>query len=303
MRTEDGGISWREDTGAVVSLAQNGFHILNAKVGYGAGNDGALVRTADAGRTWTRLETGTTRGLASVWFAHPDTGWVVGKGAGGPILKTTDGGRHWQAQANPSQAALTYIRFRDTRRGYALAGFDQLLSTHNGGRDWIVSSLKFPHAGDYLDLEGNDVIYARGISDTGAMLLKSVNGGATWTERPMPDDVQAFNFIHPDTGYAAGSTRGAERQGVILRTVDGGATWERTETGTPELNLVFFPSPGLAVALGPYGTVLAMDGESAVRTAPVLSRGPRAFRWSGPAGRFARPGDGFQVDALGIRIP
>lgn len=302
MRTENGGLTWRADTGTIVPLAQNGFHLVDAKVGYGAGNGGALIRTGDAGRTWARLETGTTRALASVWFAHPDTGWVAGKGANAQILKTVDGGRHWQAQSNPSQAPLSLIRFRDTRRGYALGGNDQLLTTYNGGQDWIVSAFKFPHAPDFLEVAPDGTLFARGISDTAAFLLKSVNGGATWTAKPFSDDIQSIHFIHADTGFAAGATRGGERQGVILRTVDGGATWARTETATPELNEVFFPAPGTGVALGPYGTVLTRGGEADAHATLVLPRRSSELRRGNKPGRYARPGEGFWVDALGIRL-
>ena len=301
MRTADGGLTWRADTGAIVSLAQNGFHLVDAKVGYGAGNGGALIRTGDAGLTWTRLETGTTRALASVWFPHPDTGWVVGKGANGPILRTVDGGRHWQSQSNPSQAPLSLIRFRDTRRGYALGGNDQLLSTHNGGQDWIVSSFKFPHAPDFLEVASDGTLFARGISDTAVFLLKSVNGGGSWTPLPFADDIQAIHFVRPDTGYAAGATRGPERQGVILRTVDGGESWTRTETATPELEQLFFPVPGTGVAMGPDGTVLVRDGEAEAHATLLLPRRAPGVPRMNRTGRFARPGESFWVDALGIR--
>ncbi len=262
MHTGDGGLTWAEVIEPVASLAVNGIHIADARVAYGVGNAGAVVKTSDAGRTWARLNAGTDRNLASVWFPKADTGWIVGKGVNSLILKTVDGGAHWQAQTNPAQSPLSLLRFVDTRRGYALGSYDQILSTNNGGQDWTLTATKAPHALGWLDFPDASTGYARGISDSGTVLLKSVNGGATWTPRYLEDYLQWFHFTDRDTGYAAGYTRGPEAQGLILRTTDGGESWSRSETATPELNMVFVPEHGKAVAMGPYGTVLTHEEDA-----------------------------------------
>jgi photosystem II stability/assembly factor-like uncharacterized protein len=256
LRSGDGGLGWAPDPNAIAALAVNAICVAGSLTAYGAGNAGALVKTRDAGRTWERLSAGTDRNLASLSFPRPDTGWAVTKGAYGLILKTVDGGRHWQAQGNPTASPLTLIRFLDTRRGFALASPDQLLSTHNGGQDWTLTSMRWPHAPDWLEFPEASVGYARGLSDSGSVLLKSVNGGASWTPLPLEDGIQGFHFLDRDVGYAAGWAKGGEAQGLILKTMDGGLTWSRYETGTPELNMIFFPKPGEGIATGPYGTIL-----------------------------------------------
>lgn len=287
LRSLDGGLGWAPDTNAIAALAVNAICVAGSMTAYGAGNAGALVKTRDAGRTWERLSSGTDRNLASLSFPRPDTGWVVTKGINGLILRTVDGGRHWQAQGNPTASPLTYVRFLDTRRGYALASPDLLLSTHNGGQDWTVSSMRFPHAADWLSFPDASVGYARGLADSGSVLLKTVNGGATWAPLPLDDGIQWFHFLDRDVGYAAGWTGGGEAQGLILKTADGGLNWSRIETRTPELNMIFFPKPGTGIATGPYGTIL--EGSVEIPGEATRAGLPRP---GGRAGRKAllRPG-------------
>jgi photosystem II stability/assembly factor-like uncharacterized protein/tetratricopeptide (TPR) repeat protein len=74
-----------------------------------AGSPGSRVfHSADAGRTWSIFDTGTTVPLHAVTFADDQHGWAVGEL--GTILASADGGRTWQSQrAGGSQAALLAI--------------------------------------------------------------------------------------------------------------------------------------------------------------------------------------------------
>ncbi len=74
-----------------------------------AGSPGSRVfHSADAGRTWSVFDTGSTAPLRAIAFVDDQHGWAVGEL--GTILATADGGKTWQSQrAGGSQAALLAI--------------------------------------------------------------------------------------------------------------------------------------------------------------------------------------------------
>lgn len=58
---------------------------------------GSVLRSGDAGRSWTPARAPTTRTLFAVAFADDEHGWAVG--ANGAIVRSTDGGVSWRAQS------------------------------------------------------------------------------------------------------------------------------------------------------------------------------------------------------------
>lgn len=63
------------------------IHFPDANTGYLVG-DGIILKTTDAGSTWTSLSFGVT--LSSVYFTDVNTGYAVG--GNGAIIKTSNGG-------------------------------------------------------------------------------------------------------------------------------------------------------------------------------------------------------------------
>jgi photosystem II stability/assembly factor-like uncharacterized protein len=85
-------------------------------------------------------------------------------------------------------------------------------------------------------------------------VLKSTDGGGTWTQQPTPTraSLTAVTFADPQHGWAVGHDE------VILRTTDGGATWTRThyapEREQPLLD-VWFADANDGLAIGAFSTV------------------------------------------------
>jgi len=94
IATTDGGRTWteREQHEAFVTLTD--VAVLDDRTAVVTGGAGTILRTTDAGASWTRVLSGTRVGLTSVAFADPDRGLIVGHR--GVILATTDGGRTWR---------------------------------------------------------------------------------------------------------------------------------------------------------------------------------------------------------------
>ena len=63
---------------------------LNDSVGWVVGDQGAILKTIDAGETWSMQGTNVGHDLWSVSFVDENHGWAAG--LGGTVIKTTDGG-------------------------------------------------------------------------------------------------------------------------------------------------------------------------------------------------------------------
>jgi hypothetical protein len=71
----------------------NSVHFPTANTGYAVGYGGTIVKTSDAGATWTVLPSGTGCFLWSVYFTDSITGFAVGydyDNSNGVILQTWD---------------------------------------------------------------------------------------------------------------------------------------------------------------------------------------------------------------------
>jgi photosystem II stability/assembly factor-like uncharacterized protein len=92
LMTSDGGAHWQT---VPLKEAPVALFFLNESVGWMVGNKD-LWRTAEAGRSWTRVSRIPVPALR-VYFADENTGWAacVDK----TVLETRDGGRHWKAVA------------------------------------------------------------------------------------------------------------------------------------------------------------------------------------------------------------
>lgn len=85
------------------------------------------------------------------------------------------------------------------------------------------------------------------------IILRSTDGGETWSTSPspVPRTLCTVSFVDTHNGWAAG--HGAN----ILRTTDGGHTWQRQFTGedteSPILDLLALPG-GRVIAVGAFGS-------------------------------------------------
>ena len=146
--TGNGGLTWSAVPGSNASVLRGivtiEFH--DKQTGWAGG--GAVMKTVDGGRTWSRqLETATIRE-----FFIQDANSVIGVGKTS-ILRTTDGGVTWTevAPADERIVDLRAVHFVDADNGW-IAG---------SGREEII--------------DGRSVSYT--------VVLRTKDGGATWTVR------------------------------------------------------------------------------------------------------------------------
>lgn len=213
----------------------------------------AFVRAIDH-HVWHRLDTEPYKGKQDdIYFVDERTGFYVnGKGR---VFRTEDGGASWQLAFEKPGTYFRAIGMLDARHGFAgnigtdyfpgVADTTPLYETRDGGRNWHqVTGLPGPpvkgvcaidiQRTDFINagvLDQRTLVHAAGRVGGPAFLLRSVDGGRTWTNidmRPWAAMIMDVKFFDEMNGLVfAGSDADVEKaHALILRTQDGGATWE-----------------------------------------------------------------------------
>jgi photosystem II stability/assembly factor-like uncharacterized protein len=173
-------------------------------------------------------------------FIDANNGWV-GTGEG-RIYHTSDGGVSWALQHDDPDLYFRCIRFADAQRGFAgtLTSSAILYHTVNGGGDWTpVSGLPElqPNAVCGISIATPQVIYCVGSYSGPARILKSADGGSTWSSTdlaPLATTLVDVYFRGATEGFAVGSIGVfyAGSRSVVLHTTDGGTTWQQLYVGS-----------------------------------------------------------------------
>jgi photosystem II stability/assembly factor-like uncharacterized protein len=188
-----------------------------------------------------------------VFFLDEYTGWVCN--LAGQIWKTTNGGASWDLQLDIPEAFRS-ITFVDSQRGWAGSVFNVnlLWETFDGGENWgVVPSIPEPRPAGICALWPIDsnVIYGCGKYSGPASLIKTVNGGTTWTTI----DLSAYattlvdcHFTSADSGFVVGGVGEFLNltKAIVLFTADGGATWDVRWQGSRTAEWgwkISFPTP------------------------------------------------------------
>ncbi len=232
LHTTDGGVTWSKTELATSQF--NAVYFLDANHGWIVGND--TYRTTNGGATWTHLNGNGT--LEDVQFIDPLHGFACGNG--GVVYRSTDGGATWIG-TGISGGTHRSLFFLDAQRGWTVNIYGEIYHTTDGGLHWILQ-YDNPSASNLGSIQFFDA--NEGWAIGGNYFLHTIDGGTTWTRKPVPPDTWAWDawFGDRDHGVAVGAG------GNIVRTTDGGNTWNEVEppTGRPDLLAVrmFGPSMG-----------------------------------------------------------
>jgi photosystem II stability/assembly factor-like uncharacterized protein len=121
LATTDGGRTWIEREQRLAFVTLTDVAVLDDRTAVVTGASGTILRTTDAGASWTRVPSRTRVRLMSVAFADADRGLIVG--GGGVVLATWDGGRTWRQ--DPVRVPATLVDLHIDRAGTALVAGTQ----------------------------------------------------------------------------------------------------------------------------------------------------------------------------------
>jgi len=195
LTTSDGGVTWRAQP-SDTSEQLLGIYASSPTAAHVVGAFGTLLSTTDGGTTWrnhrlswdnliplVNKDGGNIEpNLNAVYFANPETGWIVGEF--GLVLKTSDGGQTWSSQTYGSdRPQLFAVMFRDKLTGWSVGQQGTLLKTTDGGRNWIAVDI-----GTRRNLYGISFEDERGLIVGEGIVMASQDNGAIWTRlESMPE--------------------------------------------------------------------------------------------------------------------
>ena len=183
--------------------------------------------------------------LAAVDFISPTTGWFAGAFDSGrfALMHTTDAGHHWARQlAGDLGSAGVYVNFFDSSEGVVavLGPHSVIYRTGNFGRRWSakpilsgVADLTSVSSVSFADALHGWLLLSTPTVASGAELLRTNDGGATWTNLGSPavgnDLAYRVHFTNPQVGWLDSLSA----RPYAYKSADGGATWRQVSLPSP----------------------------------------------------------------------
>jgi photosystem II stability/assembly factor-like uncharacterized protein len=235
-------------------LSLTDVFFVTPEVGYVAGAAGTILKTTDAGTTWTPLLGGDPeseeREIKQLWFVTPTVGWATQvTSTHSNLLRTTDGetwsrigqiAEHYEDFAFASESVGVYIHN------------EQFFFTSDAGKTWKKTSRCEAKAevGGLTRQIGctlwkvryatPTVAYALGAAKgvTAAVVLGSQDAGETWSVLTVIENENASEgglfFLDEKNGYFSTSYGKS-----AFRTTDGGLTWNGMPSTAIHRRIVF----------------------------------------------------------------
>ncbi len=295
-RTTDAGATWQlqwDHPGTFVRTLAFVDEITgfagNVGTGYfpGVTDETLLYKTTDSGATWAPVPAAQIPGIAGLCAMQVLTAPFINHGVletktrvyaagrvGGPawLMHSDDLGATWTATDLKDHAGMVLdVHFLDFNHGLIAAsssddvtqGTARILRTEDAGRTWQVAydsgrpfenvwKMSFP-----TPQIGYATVQSYNPEASERFVIKTTDGGRTWTELPLVDDARVRQF---GIGFLD------ERRGWVgavphaFATTDGGATWAPARMGQAvnKVRVLHTPSGPVAYAIGVQ--VLKADG-------------------------------------------
>jgi len=225
LKSTNGGVDWIIKSKNLNSRLANGYFI-DSENGWLAGGYGTLFNTIDGGINWTEKSTSIPASFNDVYFINSTYGWVAG--GGGNIATTTNGGATWNAQNSGLTNSLKSISFLNENIGFIVGFNGSLLKTSNAGNIWTNDTMPSSNQFTKIARSNNDIwICGYDNSLLSSLLLKSENGGLTWTNKFLLDSI-ALHALYTDANsivIGGGKIQQSGPEMVLFRSTDNGETW------------------------------------------------------------------------------
>ncbi|RDK06587.1 WD40/YVTN/BNR-like repeat-containing protein [Cupriavidus lacunae] len=277
LLSDDGGHRWR-GAAVPVDVTLTDLAFIDASKGWAVGHGGVILRTVDAGQTWTRQLDGVTaarklyaraggadaaarrnaerfiadgadKPFLAVHFVDAQRGFAVG--AYGLFFSTDDGGENWE----PAGAALPGLE-RSHLYAITSSGPEVLIAGEAGGvfrsrnRGESFARLSIPYKGTLFTLQRgkSGELVAAGLRGNAFV---SANGGDDWGKSQIPTQRSLFG----------GAVR---RNGAILLFDEAGGAWRSTDGGRQfQATVADNPIPIIAVVEESSGVLVVVGQRGA----------------------------------------
>jgi photosystem II stability/assembly factor-like uncharacterized protein len=257
-KSTDGGATWTATGPAGVTQSMWGTHFINATTGWIATqNGGRVYATTDGGVTWTNSITDGLVVPNSVYFINATTGYVTNNNNGN-VFKTTDGGATWTVGVTLSEPQYATSALGNTVYSVGRSG-TTFKSTDDGVTFTALSTtVTYTQIRMIKFINANLGIGTAGSTTTGdslGFLIKTTNGGATWSDVGYNFKNIVYSVATPSpTTWYVGRGRNA-----IFKTTDAGATFVQQTTPitlTPNFNDIGFVDDNNGYAFTSTGGII-----------------------------------------------
>jgi len=259
-KTTDGGVNWTTesleldnlDKGTVDLVKSMSF--VNAHTGFIVTGSGNILKTFDAGNTWSKDSSFKHSGKISVMQdIHANSKCIMIAGAGGTVFKSTDTGSGWIAlTGNESGLNASFIV---NSAAYCAGEKGEALKSTDNGITW-------QSCGDFTNKKINSLYFLNELKGYAAgdsgIVFKTTDGGGNWMDQTGYANLNYKNiYFNNETGLALGGNPDDERA-FIYRTSNGGVNWYEVydSMSLGVLNSVSFTSEFVGFAVSDNGNVL-----------------------------------------------
>jgi photosystem II stability/assembly factor-like uncharacterized protein len=227
LLSDDDGASFRQARSVPVRSTLTAVCFVDDRTGWAVGHWGVVLRTDDAGESWTvqRADTSVDQPLFSVYFKDAERGWAVGLWS--LMIATADGGKSWTPVRLPAppgggKGDRNLFKIFAGRLGDLFVAAEQgaVLRSHDGDR-W--SYLQTGYKGTFWTgiALGDGTLLVGGLRGT---IYRSVDGGSSWTESKTD-----LKSSITDLGEAGGKVFAVGLDGASFESDDGGATFKSSQ--------------------------------------------------------------------------
>ena len=192
----------------------------DGNVVWAVGKDAKIVRSEDAGKTFTVQNSPVPVNFQDIAMWDPQTAVIVGNAA--TVLTTSDGGATWDHQTLDmpvdGSGKLFRARLGPDGRVWTVSELNYIAVSADKGKTWQRVTQ------DDTDQAWNDIAFAGNricVSGEFGKLACSDDQGTTWVEKSTGLDVSLMSLAFRDdmNGVAVGLN------GLIISTADAGETW------------------------------------------------------------------------------
>ena len=258
LLSDSDGADFRQAKSVPVRSTLTAVFFVDDKTGWAVGQWGVVLRTDDAGESWTlqRYDTSVDQPLFSVWFRDRQRGYAVGLWS--LMIATGDGGKTWtQVKIPPPPGAKKADRnllkiFANQMGALFVAAEQGLILKSYDGENWAYVNTGYKGSFWTGIVLNNGTLLVGGLRGT---IYRSIDDGRSWREAK-----SEFKASITDFAEAGGKVYAAGLDGVLLESNDQGTTFKGSQR---EDRLPF-----TAISVNSAGKLVKFSKQGVVRDPP-----------------------------------
>jgi photosystem II stability/assembly factor-like uncharacterized protein len=258
--TVDNGLDWRDVATTIARQALFSVRFADAERGVAVGEGGAVITTDDGGRHWKPQSSVSTQQLYDVSYPTPDFMIAVGgdRLANTPaVIGSFDRGRAWVdlASFDFPTTVLESVDCTSTTTCTAVGRCGLIIRTEDSGRHWIEAQAADCNTLAWLrSIRFHDAM--SGLAVGGNAILRTTDGGVTWSPATSPTLQPAFAVAYADDRHVSIAAGGEVGEGTFLSSDDGGASWRVQQDQFVDSPIgIVFADVRNGAAVGVFGSI------------------------------------------------